>query len=99
MAPEAEKPKVEDVCLLQDPNAVRGEWRLCIVTEVYPDSNGVVRNVEVKVATRFKGRGPYQSQVLYKLKRHVSNLIVIVPKEENEDVEENESQVTSQVME
>ena len=51
--------------------------------------------MEIKVATRFKGRGPYQPQVLYRLKRHVSNLIVIVPVEENEDVAENESQDTS----
>ena len=52
------------------------------MTEVFPDSNGIVRNVEIKVAPRFKGGGQYQSQVLYKLKRHVSNLIVIVPVEE-----------------
>ena len=74
------------------------------MTEVFPDSNGIVRNVEVKVAPRYKGRGPYQSQVLYQLKRHVSNLIVIVPVEETEDKEvtnqeeasNQESQVTSQ---
>ena len=91
--------KIGDICLLQDPNAIRGEWRLCIVTEVYPDSNGIVRNVEVKVAPRFKGRGQYQSQVLYKLKRHVSNLIVIVPVEEtnkDKEVTSHESQGTSQ---
>ena len=74
------------------------------MTEVFPDSNGIVRNVEVKVAPRYKGRGPYQSQVLYQLKRHVSNLIVIVPVEETKDKEvtnqeeasNQESQVTSQ---
>ena len=74
------------------------------MTEVFPDSNGIVRNVEVKVAPRYKGRGPYQSQVLYQLKRHVSNLIVIVSVEETEDKEvtnqeeasNQESQVTSQ---
>ena len=74
------------------------------MTEVFPDSNGIVRNVEVKVAPRYKGRGPYQSQVLYQLKRHVSNLIVIVPVEETKDkevtnqeeVSDQESQVTSQ---
>ena len=60
--------------------------------------------MEVKVAPRYKGRGPYQSQVLYQLKRHVSNLIVIVPVEETKDkevtnqeeVSDQESQVTSQ---
>ena len=74
------------------------------MTEVFPDSNGIVRNVEVKVAPRYKGHGPYQSKVLYQLKRHVSNLIVIVPVEEAKDKEatnqeeasNQESQVTSQ---
>ena len=69
------------------------------MTEVFPDSNGIVRNVEIKVAPRFKGRGQYRSQVLYKLKRPVSNLIVIVPVEEidkNKEVTSHESQVTSQ---
>ena len=68
------------------------------MTEVFPDSNGIVRNVEVKVAPRYKGRGPYQSQVLYQLKRHVSNLIIIVPVEETKDKEvtSQEPQVTSQ---
>ena len=90
--------KVGDICLLQDPNALRGEWRLCIVTEVFPDRNGVVRNVEVKVAPRFKGSGQYKSQVLYKLKRHVSNLIVIVPAEEvdkNKKVENIQMEITA----
>ena len=67
--------------------------------EVYPDSNRIIRNVEVKVAPRFKGRGQYQSQVLYKLKRHISNLIVIVPVEEtnkDKEVTSHESQGTSQ---
>ena len=69
------------------------------MTEVFPNSNGIVRNVEIKVAPRFKGRGQYRSQVLYKLKRHVSNLIVIVPVEEidkDKEVTSHESQVTSQ---
>ena len=67
--------------------------------EVFSDSNGIVRNVEVKAAPRFKGRGQYQSQVLYKLKIHVSNLIMIVPVEEidkSKEVMSHESQVMSQ---
>ena len=62
------------------------------MTEVFPNSNGIVRNVEIKVAPRFKGCGQYRSQVLYKLKRHASNLIVIVPVEEID----KDKEVTSQ---
>ena len=47
--------EVGDICVLQDPNAFRGEWRLCIVTETYPDDQNIVRNVEVKVAPRCSG--------------------------------------------
>ena len=95
--------------MLQDPSAYRGEWRLCIVTEIYPDKNGVVRNVEIKVAPRFEGSSKYKPQVLYKLKRHVSKMIVIVPVEENkkesidqhsiynEEVNSNENEANNQV--
>ena len=81
--------QVGDVCVLQDPNAYRGEWRLCTVTEAYPDKNGVVRNVEIKVAPRFGGSSTtkYKPQSLYKLKRHVSKLIVIVPVDGNNEVQ------------
>ena len=58
---------------------------MCIVTEVYPDKNGVVRNVEIKVAPRCEGSSKYKPQVLYKLKRHVSKLIVITTVEENKE--------------
>ena len=74
--------QVGDVCVLQDPNAFRGEWRLCIVTETFPDEEKNARNVEVKVAPRYDGSSKYKPQVMYKLKRHVSKLIVIVPIDE-----------------
>ena len=57
------------------------------VTETYPDKNGVVRNVEIKVAPRCEGSSKYKPQVLYKLKRHVSKLIVIIPVEENNQIQ------------
>ena len=69
--------KVGDICVLQDSNAFRGEFRLCRVSEVYPDSKGVVRNVEVTVAAKQDGSAKYTPQSLSKLKRHVNNLIVI----------------------
>ena len=71
----------DDVCLLRDSNAVRGEWRLCRVKEVYPDEDKKVRNVSVIVPppslALSKGLDYPKNLVMNELKRHVSNLIVI----------------------
>ena len=80
---------VGDVCLLQDSNAIRGEWRYVKVTEVYPDRHGIVRNVEVLVAPRHSGVGEYRYQKPYHVKRHVGKLIVLVPVEDQEVTEVN----------
>ena len=72
------------MCVLKDSNALRGEWRMCRVIEVYPDDTNVVRNVKVILpppsldGSREYKKGLEKSEV----KRHVSNLIVIVPAEE-----------------
>ena len=75
---------IDDICVLKDSNAYRGEWRLCRVTNVSPDGNGKVRNVEVMVKPRQSGVGPYLPTKPIKLTRHVCNLIVIVPADEKE---------------
>ena len=77
--------QVNDICLLKDTNAVRGEWRLARVTSVYPDEKGLVRNVEIAVSLNNNGSVVYKPSSLSLLKRHVSNLIVIVPADDNED--------------
>ena len=71
--------------MLGDSGVFRGEWRLCRVTDTYQDRKGVVRNVEITVAPRCEGSNTYQPQVLRRLRRHVSMLIVIVPVEEQGD--------------
>ena len=76
---------IDDICVLKDSNAYRGEWRLCRVTNVFPDGNGKVRNVEVMVKPRQSGVGPYIPTKPIKLTRHVCNLIVIVPANEKEN--------------
>ena len=67
--------------MLKDSNADRGEWRICRVTNVFPDANGKVRNVEVIVKPKPSGVGPYVAAKPIKLTRHVCNLIVVVPVE------------------
>ena len=43
--------RVDDVLIVQDSNAVRGKWTIARVTNVYPGSDGRVRNVELRKAT------------------------------------------------
>ena len=76
--------QVGDICAVQDSNTLRGEFRLCKVSEVYPDGKGVVRNVQVTVASKQDGTPHYKSSSLVKLRRHVNNLIVLHPVEETQ---------------
>ena len=80
---------IGDICLLQDSNTMRAEWRMCKVMETYPDIHGVVRNVEVKVAPVQDGGVSYKYHKPNCLKRHVSKLIVIVPVEEKKSHSED----------
>ena len=74
--------QVGDLCLLKDSNLYRGEWRLCEVAEVYPDRSKKVRNVGVRLKPRQSGTVDYVLTSSIVVKRHVSNLIVLVPAEE-----------------
>ena len=56
------------------------------VVDVYPDKSGIVRNVEVAVAPKFDGSKKYKPQAVFKVKRHVSKLIVLVPIDEESEV-------------
>ena len=79
--------QVGDVCFMQDSNQLRGEWRLVLVTSTFPDEHGVVRNVEVKVVPRQDGSPVYKPTTANYLKRHVSNLVILVPKEDKEEAQ------------
>jgi hypothetical protein len=74
-----------DVCLLQETDAFRADWKLCIVNEIYPDAKGNVRNVEVKVMTKQDGSSSYKPGQPNYLKRHVNHLILLVPMDEEEE--------------
>ena len=68
---------VNDICVLKEQNAFRGEWRLCRVSQVFPDNDGKIRNVEVMVKPRQGGSVKYVVTKPIYLNRHVSNLVVI----------------------
>ena len=84
--------KVDDVCMLKDSNAMRGEWRMSRVLETYPDEHGKVRNVKLKVPPPgLDGSRVYRSPAMSEVERHVSNVIVIVPNDDEDDLEDLET--------
>ena len=71
--------KINDVLMIQDSNAVRGEWKLGLVVEILESKDGRVRNVEVMYKN-----GTTEEKV----RRAVQRLIVIVPADGDADKEE-----------
>ena len=67
-----------DVVLVQDSNAIRGNWRMGIVDEVDPDEAGNVRNVQVKLKTPDMA-DQCRSANYTLIRRAVQRLIVLVP--------------------
>ena len=57
------------------------------MSKVFPDSKGVVRNVEVLATHRQDGSRSYHPQGLSRLRRHVNNLIVIVPVDDEDSLD------------
>ena len=86
--------KVGDICILRDEKAYRGDWRLAVVKEVYPDTKNCVRNVEIMVKPNQPKQEEGKESVPYKpvkpnyLKRHVSNLILLIPIDERNEIDE-----------
>ena len=86
---------VGDVCVMRDSNPLRGEWRLARVSCCYPDRLGRVRNVELLVKPR---QGDYVGCAPLYLKRHVQNLILLVPCDENNEWEDNNELASTTVI-
>ena len=84
--------RVDDLCLLQEDGAFRSEWKMAKVVEVYPDKVGTVRNVQVLVKPNQDGSSKYKPLKGYEIKRHVSKLLVLVPAEE-QDIVDNDDEV------
>ena len=69
--------KVGDIVVVSDQNALRGDYRLARVSEVYPDVKKRVRHVQVSY--KLIGEG---SKGLASVKRDVRQLVLILPVEE-----------------
>ena len=61
-----------DVCMVQDSNDKRGEWRLCKVVRTHPAENDVVRNVDIEVCARYDGSLPYKCKAPYTIHSYIS---------------------------
>ena len=68
-----------DICLVEDQNALRGDWRIGRIINVFPDKHKIVRNVELLVAQKFDGNSSYRYRQPSVLKRHASRVILLVP--------------------
>ena len=72
--------QVDDIVLVQDSNAIRGQWFLGKVTKVYPSNDGYVRSCELLYnlpSVNQMGHGDKR-----KIQRPVHKLIVLVPAED-----------------
>ena len=84
--------KIGDIVSVRDSNAIRGEWRLARVSDVFPDNHGIVRNVELTLpppsllADKSAGKNYKAGFAMVKMKRHVNSVIVVEPNEDEEDV-------------
>ena len=67
-----------DICFLKEEDAVRADWRLARVVNTFPDRRGCVRNVELAVVPRQGGATNYEPVKPNYLKRHVSNVVILV---------------------
>jgi len=75
---------VDDIVVIND-NSPRNCWRIACVEETYPDDDGLVRKVRIKIADRNLDENSRPAGPLTSLCRPVQKLILLLPHEERED--------------
>ena len=80
----------KEIVLVQDSDALRGEWKMARVTEAVLGLDGKVRRVKLFYRTRGTGSGQ-------EIECAVQNLILLVPSRDDkvEDVPENKNHETT----
>lgn len=75
---------------MADKNVLRGNYRLRLVQEVFPDEDGKVRRVLVKYKNFYvgKNRSCYGVSEAVTVSRSVQRLVLLVPVEAGENNEE-----------
>ena len=81
--------KIGDICLaFYDNKMSKGDYRMCLVKEVSPDDQGVIRDVDVLIAPCQKNASlPYKSKKLKELCISVQRLVLLPtlsPEEEDQ---------------
>jgi len=77
--------QVDDIVVVIDDNSPRNCWRIARVEETYPDDDGLVRKVRIKIADRNLDENGRPAGPLTSLCRPVQKLILLLPHEERED--------------
>ena len=91
--------EVGDVVLVADSNAVRGEYRLAVVTQTHPSQDGCVRSVTVSYKTHKVGESVrrYEGVPYTSVRRGVQRLALLVPVAQV-DYEEDQQEITGAKM-
>ena len=71
----------DDVVLIQDNRTLRGEYKMGIITDIFPSDDGKVRSVEVSYKNMEVGK-EYNGVKYTSVIRPVHKLVVIIPAEE-----------------
>ena len=77
--------QVDDIVLVKDDNSPGNCWKIARVEETYPDDDGLVRKVRLKIADRNldnNGRPKGPATTLY---RPVQKLVLLLPHDQSED--------------
>ena len=79
--------KIGDVVIVQDPNQLRGKWKLATVSKVFPSGDGKVRRVEIQYKNEKIGEAAdqYSGTKYTRIDRPVQRLVVIIPIDEQEE--------------
>ena len=79
--------QVGDVVIVQDPNQLRGTWKLATVSKVFPSEDGKVRRVEIRYKNEKIGEAnnEYLGTKYTRIERPVQRLVVIVPADEKDE--------------
>ena len=75
---------------MQDSKQIRRNWRLASVSNVLPSDDGRVRRVELQYKNEKPGEAmnKYAGSPYTKIERHVQRIVVIVPIDKDDDVDE-----------
>ena len=91
--------QIGDVCLLSYPGKIQEKSRYCRIDAVYPDEDGVVRNVTISL----RSRNAREKLLLYKARKPmkmivgVKRLVLVCPTEEIQQQIENTSMSSMEV--